>query len=182
MNLQTLTERAANSEIRELELLSIEGGFYLARVRQDHASSPCWMMRPSQCTCVRSPTCENCCTPYRHFLAYWCSNACTTKCAAGMQGLSRRCAFRFRSPCHCDLNHAEHHWMNVTRRLYSFPSSVQHEPSAPKHPILSVLRRNHPKAYVDVIGNQAVGPLPGTDLEVTALEHQLGVENANGSI
>ena len=35
MNLQTLTERAANSEIRELELLSIEGGFYLARVRQD---------------------------------------------------------------------------------------------------------------------------------------------------
>ena len=36
MNLQTLTERAANSEIRELELLSLEGGFYLARIRLDH--------------------------------------------------------------------------------------------------------------------------------------------------
>ena len=33
MNLQTLTERAANSEVRELELLSLEGGFYLARIR-----------------------------------------------------------------------------------------------------------------------------------------------------
>ena len=36
MNLQTLTERAANSEVRELELLSLEGGFYLARIRLDH--------------------------------------------------------------------------------------------------------------------------------------------------
>ncbi|MFJ7884742.1 DUF6482 family protein [Pseudomonas sp. NPDC096917] len=35
MNLQTLIERATNSEIRELELLSIEGGFYLARIRSD---------------------------------------------------------------------------------------------------------------------------------------------------
>ena len=35
MNLQTLTERAANSEVRELELLSLEGGFYLARIRVD---------------------------------------------------------------------------------------------------------------------------------------------------
>ncbi|UST77320.1 DUF6482 family protein [Pseudomonas siliginis] len=35
MNLQTLTERAANSEVRELELLSLEGGFYLARIRMD---------------------------------------------------------------------------------------------------------------------------------------------------
>lgn len=32
MNLQALTERAANGEVRELELLSLEGGFYLARV------------------------------------------------------------------------------------------------------------------------------------------------------
>ena len=36
MNLKTLTEHAANSEIRELELLSLEGGFYLARIRLDH--------------------------------------------------------------------------------------------------------------------------------------------------
>ena len=36
MNLQTLTEHAANSEIRELELLSLEGGVYLARNRLDH--------------------------------------------------------------------------------------------------------------------------------------------------
>ena len=36
MNLQALTERAAKGEIRELELLSLEGGFYLARIRLDH--------------------------------------------------------------------------------------------------------------------------------------------------
>lgn len=36
MNLQTLTEHAVNSEIRELELLSLEGGFYLVRIRLDH--------------------------------------------------------------------------------------------------------------------------------------------------
>lgn len=35
MNLQTLTERAANNEVRELELLSLEGGFYLVRLRLD---------------------------------------------------------------------------------------------------------------------------------------------------
>ena len=36
MNLQALTERATNGEVRELELLSLEGGFYLARVTLDH--------------------------------------------------------------------------------------------------------------------------------------------------
>ena len=36
MNLKTLTEHAANSEIRELELLSLEGGFYLVRIRLDN--------------------------------------------------------------------------------------------------------------------------------------------------
>lgn len=36
MNLQALTERALKREVRELELLSLEGGFYLARVRLDH--------------------------------------------------------------------------------------------------------------------------------------------------
>jgi hypothetical protein len=36
MNLQALTEHAAKGEIRELELLSLEGGFYLARIRLDH--------------------------------------------------------------------------------------------------------------------------------------------------
>lgn len=35
MNLKTLTDRAANGEVRELELFSLEGGFYLARVRLD---------------------------------------------------------------------------------------------------------------------------------------------------
>ena len=35
MTLQTLTEPAVNSEIRELELLSLEGGFYLVRIRLD---------------------------------------------------------------------------------------------------------------------------------------------------
>ena len=35
MNLHTLTQHAANSEIRELELLSLEGGVYLARIRLD---------------------------------------------------------------------------------------------------------------------------------------------------
>lgn len=35
MNLQALTERAANGEIREFELLSLEGGLYLARVGLD---------------------------------------------------------------------------------------------------------------------------------------------------
>jgi hypothetical protein len=36
MNLQALIEHAANSEIRELELLSLEGGFYLARILLDN--------------------------------------------------------------------------------------------------------------------------------------------------
>jgi hypothetical protein len=36
LNLQALIERAANGEVRELELLSLQGGFYLARVRLDH--------------------------------------------------------------------------------------------------------------------------------------------------
>ena len=35
MNLQMLSELAAKGEIRELELLSLEGGFYLARVKLD---------------------------------------------------------------------------------------------------------------------------------------------------
>ncbi|MDY7560382.1 DUF6482 family protein [Pseudomonas sp. CCC3.2] len=35
MNLKKLTELAANGEIRELELLSLEGGFYIASVRLD---------------------------------------------------------------------------------------------------------------------------------------------------
>ncbi|WP_047528733.1 DUF6482 family protein [Pseudomonas sp. 11/12A] len=35
MNLPALTERAANGEVRELELLSLEGGLYLARVGLD---------------------------------------------------------------------------------------------------------------------------------------------------
>lgn len=35
MNLHTLTQHAANSEIRELVLLSLEGGVYLARIRLD---------------------------------------------------------------------------------------------------------------------------------------------------
>ncbi|AZF62457.1 MULTISPECIES: DUF6482 family protein [Pseudomonas] len=36
MNLKMLTELAEKGEIRELELLSLEGGFYIARVRLDH--------------------------------------------------------------------------------------------------------------------------------------------------
>jgi len=36
LNLQALTERAANGEVRELELLSLEGGFFRARVGLDH--------------------------------------------------------------------------------------------------------------------------------------------------
>ncbi|WP_025855378.1 DUF6482 family protein [Pseudomonas sp. CHM02] len=36
MNLHRLTELAVKGEIRELQLLSLEGGFYIARVRLDH--------------------------------------------------------------------------------------------------------------------------------------------------
>lgn len=36
MNLQMLTELAMNGEVRELELLSLEGGFYIARIRLDN--------------------------------------------------------------------------------------------------------------------------------------------------
>ena len=36
MNLQMLTELAINGEVRELELLSLEGGFYIARIRLDN--------------------------------------------------------------------------------------------------------------------------------------------------
>ena len=36
MNKQMLIEMAAKGEIRELELLSLEGGFYIARVKLDH--------------------------------------------------------------------------------------------------------------------------------------------------
>lgn len=39
MNLHRLAELAAKGEIRELELLSLEGGVYLARVRQEHAET-----------------------------------------------------------------------------------------------------------------------------------------------
>ena len=35
MNLQALTTLAANGEIRELELLSLEGGFYILRAQLD---------------------------------------------------------------------------------------------------------------------------------------------------
>lgn len=37
MNIRKLTELAAKGEVRELELLSLEGGFYLARIRLNHA-------------------------------------------------------------------------------------------------------------------------------------------------
>lgn len=130
MNLQTLTEHAANSAIRELELLSLKVVFTWQGSALITASSPCWMMRPSRCTCVRSPTCVTCCRPCRHFLACWCSNACTTKCAAGIQGLSKRCVFRFQSPRHYELHSAELHWMNVRFQWFSQPSHTQ--PSTPK--------------------------------------------------
>ena len=97
MNLQTLTEHAVNSEIRELELLSLEGGFYLVRIRLDDGLFTLFDDRASRCTCVRLPNCVTCCRPYGHFLACWCSNARTTKCVAGIQVLSKRCAFLFRS-------------------------------------------------------------------------------------
>ena len=38
MNMQMLTELAVKGEIRELELLSLEGGFYIARVSLDHTA------------------------------------------------------------------------------------------------------------------------------------------------
>lgn len=36
MNKQMLSELAAKGEVRELELLSLEGGFYLARIQLEH--------------------------------------------------------------------------------------------------------------------------------------------------
>jgi hypothetical protein len=36
LNLQMLTTLANKGEVREMELLSLEGGFYLARVSMDH--------------------------------------------------------------------------------------------------------------------------------------------------
>ncbi|OPA95381.1 metal ABC transporter ATPase [Pseudomonas fluorescens] len=36
MNLQTLSELAEKGEIQELQLLSLEGGFYIARVKLEH--------------------------------------------------------------------------------------------------------------------------------------------------
>ncbi|UEL24570.1 DUF6482 family protein [Pseudomonas fluorescens] len=36
MNMKMLTELAVKGEVRELELLSLEGGFYIARVKLDH--------------------------------------------------------------------------------------------------------------------------------------------------
>ncbi len=36
MNVQTLAKLAEKGEIRGLELLSLEGGFYIARVKLDH--------------------------------------------------------------------------------------------------------------------------------------------------
>ncbi|WLI08184.1 DUF6482 family protein [Pseudomonas sp. FP597] len=36
MNLQTLSELAEKGEIQELQLLSLEGGFYIARVKFEH--------------------------------------------------------------------------------------------------------------------------------------------------
>ena len=39
MNMQMLSELAEKGEIRELELLSLEGGFYIARVRLAHVEA-----------------------------------------------------------------------------------------------------------------------------------------------
>ena len=39
MNMQMLSELAEKGEIRELELLSLEGGFYIARVRLEHVEA-----------------------------------------------------------------------------------------------------------------------------------------------
>ena len=36
MNMKMMTELAVKGEVRELELLSLEGGFYIARVKLDH--------------------------------------------------------------------------------------------------------------------------------------------------
>ncbi|KTC64386.1 metal ABC transporter ATPase [Pseudomonas fluorescens ABAC62] len=36
MNVQILTKLAENGEVRGLELLSLEGGFYIARINLDH--------------------------------------------------------------------------------------------------------------------------------------------------
>lgn len=36
MNLHALTRLATDGKVREMELLSLEGGFYLARVTLDH--------------------------------------------------------------------------------------------------------------------------------------------------
>ncbi|WP_330214278.1 DUF6482 family protein [Pseudomonas sp. AM8] len=39
MNMQMLADLAGKGEIRELELLSLEGGFYIARVRLEHVEA-----------------------------------------------------------------------------------------------------------------------------------------------
>ncbi len=39
MNKQMLSDRAAKGEVRELQLLSLEGGFYVARIRFDHGEA-----------------------------------------------------------------------------------------------------------------------------------------------
>ena len=46
----------------------------------------------------------------------------------------------------------------------------------------SVLQRNYPETYVDVVGNNTVRPLANTDFDVTAFEHQLAVEDADGAL
>jgi len=115
MNLHTLTQHAANSEIRELELLSLEGGVYLARIRLDHGQFTL-LDEAAQPMHLRSiPTCGRCCTPCRHFRACWCSTACTTKCAAAILGLSGSCASRFRFPRRCEGEVDARERMSVSR-------------------------------------------------------------------
>lgn len=46
----------------------------------------------------------------------------------------------------------------------------------------SVLQRNYPETYVDVVGNNTVGPLANPDFDFTAFEHQLAVEDADRSL
>lgn len=66
MNMQMLTELAVKGEVRELELLSLEGGFYIARVSLEHTAmtlldEDAKPMRIGSTTHLRA----TCCTGFR---------------------------------------------------------------------------------------------------------------------
>ncbi len=96
MNLHRLAELAAKGEIRELELLSLEGGVYLARVRLEHTETTL-QGDDQQPLRIRSTThLRDLLQGIPPFPCVLYSTAFTMKCAARVKGRLAGCGLRLR--------------------------------------------------------------------------------------